>query len=208
MTREIRLYVEGGGNDKASRIKLKHGLVAFFATLCEKARANGIEVRPEPFGSRSAAYKAFCTAVRKQPELFNVLLVDSEDRVDGGSPWRHLLKRREDQWANPGVSDEHCHLMIQAMEAWLVADCEKLAEYYGQGFQASAIPNPRSVEEIDKSRLADALNRATRKTKKRRYHKIRHAPEILGRIRADVVRKRAPSCDRLFITLLAVIKAA
>lgn len=54
------------------------------------------------------------------------------------------------------------------------------------------------MEEIGKKELLKALGSATHKTRKGKYHKTRHAPELLERIRPDVVRKRAPHCERLF----------
>jgi hypothetical protein len=93
------------------------------------------------------------------------------------------------------------------MEAWLIADLEKLSDYYGQGFQASAIPENRNVEQIDKRALEDSLHNATRQSRKKGpYHKTRHAPDILERIRASVVRTKAPACDRLFVTLAQCIE--
>lgn len=49
--------------------------------------------------------------------------------------------RRLDDWDLDGVADEQIHLMVPTMEAWLVADPEALARFYGQGFAI----NPTSV---------------------------------------------------------------
>jgi hypothetical protein len=141
-------------------------------------------------------------------EAFNLLLVDAEGPVNHRSPWQHLKARVGDGWDRPGVGDERCHLMIQAMEAWLIADREALRDYYGQHFHENALPDNRNVEQIEKDRLLRSLDEATRHSRKGKYHKTRHAPELLERIRSQVVRQRAPSCDRLFETLLTEIKAA
>jgi hypothetical protein len=61
------------------------------------------------------------------------------------------------------------------------------------------------LEALDKSRVADALAKATRNTTKGEYHKIRHASDLLARIDAEKVRSRCKHCERLFIILQALI---
>jgi len=96
--------------------------------------------------------------------------------------------------------------MVQIMEAWLIADREKLAAYYGEGFQASALPRAANVEEIPKQTLMAALKRATRKTRKGQYHKTNHGPAILAELRPEEMSGRAPYCRRLFDVLDTVIE--
>lgn len=96
---------------------------------------------------------------------------------------------------------EQCHLIVQMVEAWLVADPKSLSEYYGSGFHANSLPAREDVEAIEKRDLLSGLERATQKTQKGRYHKIHHGPALLARVRPDVVRRRAKHCDRLFVTL-------
>lgn len=91
--------------------------------------------------------------------------------------------------------------MVQAMEAWLLADPEALAAFYGQGFAVNALPGTRDVEQIAKATVMSSLARATRDSQKREYHKTRHAPLILERLDAGKVRSRAQHCDRLFTTI-------
>ena len=89
------------------------------------------------------------------------------------------------------------------MESWFLADPEKLASYYGNGFTNKALkPNPR-VEEIPKTNVLKCLKQATKKTQKGAYHKTAHAPHILKMLDPTKVRKAAPNCDRLFRELLA-----
>lgn len=47
--------------------------------------------------------------------------------------------------------------MVQAMEAWFIADADKLKEFYGRDFNENAIPKDRDIERIEKSRLDSAL---------------------------------------------------
>ena len=93
--------------------------------------------------------------------------------------------------------------MVQTVEAWLVADPETLANYYGQGFQRTALPKHKDVEAVPKEQLYQSLERATAKTQKKQYAKIRHCADLLGRLNRDRVRQRAPHCDLLFRTLEA-----
>lgn len=205
MTREIRLYVEGGGDEGRTKRRFRQGFSAFLGELKERARAKRIRWEVVACGGRSSAYEDFCVAIQSHPDAFNVLVVDAEGPAAAGSPWEHLRRRNEDQWNNPGVEDDQCHLMVQTMEAWLIADPERLADYYGQGFQESALPGNLNVEQIDKARLETSLNNASRRTKKGPYHKTRHAPEILETIRPAEVRRKAPGCERLFVTLARCI---
>jgi hypothetical protein len=205
VTGEIRVYIEGGGHRPETKADLRRGFSTFLHDLRERAKSKRIQWTIVTCGSRSSTFRDYRIALKQHPNAFNVLLVDAEGPVAAASPWEHLKNRQEDQWHNPGVEDKHCHLMVQTMEAWLIADREKLAEYYGKGFQESALPATTNVEEIDKDKIAKALTRATRETKKGEYHKTRHAPGILETIRPSELRRkgRAPFCDRLFRTLLA-----
>jgi len=132
-----------------------------------------------------------------------VLLVDSESRVEA-LPWEHL--RRQDGWEPPTNDHRHCQLMAQVVEAWLLADAESLASYYGQGFQASTLPGHHDVEAVEKPRVLDALDRATRGTQKGKYRKIAHCSELLARLDPERVRARAGYCDRLFRTIAELIE--
>ena len=73
--------------------------------------------------------------------------------------------------------------------------------YYGRGFRAAALPRREDLELEPKERLATALNKATRNTRRGAYHKIHHASDLLKRLDSPTVRSRCPSCDRLFATL-------
>jgi hypothetical protein len=92
------------------------------------------------------------------------------------------------------------------MEAWFLADRDKLREFYGQGFTAKRLPKTADVEQVPKAKLLTALEHATRAAKtKGKYHKTKHAPNILEMIRLPEVRTKAASCNRLVTTLAAEI---
>ncbi len=98
--------------------------------------------------------------------------------------------------------------MVQTVEAWLIADPDTLAAFYGQGFLRKALPRRQDVEAIAKADLISALDRATVRTQKGQYHKILHCSYLLGRLNQDRVRARARHCDLLFTTLEARIRGA
>lgn len=197
MVKEIRLYIEGGGN-KDSRNELRKAFNLFFSKLVKKGQDKGITLRTITCRSRNLTYEAFANAVEDHHDAFVALLVDSEGPVSQ-TPWRHV------NWDPCGKNNDHCHLMVQMMEAWFIADVDKLKEFYGRGFNENAIPRDRDIERIEKSRLASALKEATRHTSKKTYDKTRDAPRLLAIISADKVRGASQHCDRLFNILTAQI---
>lgn len=159
-------------------------------------------------GSRRVAYDRFLHEVSTSSDEFVVLLVDSEEEVTS-SATEHLAARRGDGWTNwSGATGRQVHLMVQTMETWLSADVEALRQYYGQGFNERALPKRQNLEMAPKQEVASGLRRATEKTQKGRYHKIRHAGELLARIDVEKVQSRCPHCRRLFDTLAEAIETA
>jgi Domain of unknown function (DUF4276) len=187
----VHIFVEGGGSQPRTKTACRKAFHVFFEKL--------LSDRPKPrivaSGSRDEAYRDFCRALSEDPDVFPVLLVDSEDRLPPGkTPAAHLRDR--DQWTKP-LPDGQVHLMVQCMEAWFLADKGKLAEYYGNALPA----NPR-VENISKKDIFDGLDRATAATIKGAYHKTRHAFEILERLDPGTVQQHSSHAAALFATLL------
>ena len=203
MTLEIRIYVEGGGDGAATKGAVRQGFGAFLKPLRDSARRSRIGWRIIACGSRNSAFEDFSTALRTHPDAFNVLLVDSEDPVTA-PPWTHL--RQRDRWETPDLPDAHCHLMVQTMEAWLLADRDALVRFYGLQFSAGRLPGHSDVEQVDKRALLGALKAATRNTGKGEYHKIRHGPKLLANLDPSKVRDAARNCDRLFSTLTDLMR--
>jgi hypothetical protein len=200
MVREIRIYLEGGGDNASGKAKLRQGMSIFLAKISETARSRNVHWAVIPCGPRQQAFDGFANALRDHPEALNVLLVDSEAPVSSAT-WDHL--RRRDSWSWPVEgTNTACHLMVQTMEAWIVADPEALARFFGPGFNRNAIPRNTNVEEIGKETLIAALEEAARHTNKRRYHKLDHGARLLERINPDTVRIKAAHCDKLFKFLL------
>lgn len=123
-----------------------------------------------------------------------MLLVDSEDPVTCVQAWQHLFHRAGDKWTQPaGASDDHCHLMVQCMEAWFLADHQALEKFFGPGFTSKALPAAaKPIEMIDKRQIYDSLESATKSCKsKASYGKGEHSFKILALI--DPVKVTAAS---------------
>lgn len=201
--REVRIYVEGGGEEGDGRAKLRIGLQAFIKSLRQD---RSVSWNITASGGRKATYDEYCQALTDHPHALNILLVDSEAGVrEGCSPWTHLRERRGDGWSAQGPEDR-CHLMVSMMESWLLADPEALARFYGKGFHPSALPSRFDVEAIPKAEVEEALKRATQDTHKGKYHKIRHGTDLLALISPEKVQQRARHCKRLFETLARLVK--
>ena len=157
----------------------------------------------EAAGGRDQAFDAFRAAHERETQTV-VLLVDAEEPVMVSDPWKHLSRR--DPWTRPhNTTDDQCHLMVQCMESWFLADREALHTFYGQRFRPQALPgNPRRVEPIPKKDVEDGLKRATQATTKGRYHKGRHSFEILATLDPDKVTAASPHARRFVQALLAM----
>src|SRR6266511_2930891 len=198
MVSEIRMYVEGGGEGSQTKAAVREGFQRFLQDIVRAAQSQKVRWQIVACGPRKAAFENFLMALDTHPNAFNVLLVDSEGPVNHG-PKEHLKSR--DGWNLPDISAEHYHLIVQMMEAWLVADRDALSSFYGQRFNVNAILRNPNVEQISKQDLESALKEATRHTAKGEYHKIHHGPKILSQLDVSRVRKAAIHCNRLFMIL-------
>ncbi|RCJ21063.1 hypothetical protein A6S26_24975 [Nostoc sp. ATCC 43529] len=200
---------------KETTTGLRPGFIKFFQELYDIAAEN-INIFIVMCGSRRDAYENFKIALQSQPEAFNVLLIDAESSVDSTvTPWEHLRNRTEDHpWILDAVNfeDEQCHLMVQTMEAWFIADIDALRKFYGEEFREDTILHEMarydSVEKVSKRTLKVWLEAATRRTDKKKYHKTNHAPKLLELLDVAKVRQASPYCDRLFTTLTTIMAAS
>ena len=198
MVNEIRIYVEGGGDQRSGKAAIQEGFSKFLSPLKEMARERRIRWNVIACGPRNAAFESFEIALKIHKDAFNVLLIDAEGPISQ-PPRDHL--RQSDGWSVYGISDDNCQLMVQIMEAWLISDLVALANFYGHQFNLNPIPKQEDVESVDKTDLTSALKIATQNTQKGEYHKIRHGPKILASVDHHKVRNRARHCDRLFSIL-------
>jgi len=193
MVKEIRIYVEVGGDKKDTKARIREGFSGFLKEIVQIARSKRIKWQIIICGSRNSAFSDFQNALSEHRDAFNLLLVDSEAPVKT-TPWKHLKSR--DNWNSPGVDDTHCHLMVQAMSAWFIADIDTLKNFDGQGFKENSIPKSTNVETIHKDLLDPSLKAATSDTKsKGEYQKIKHASQLLKLLNVAKVRKASPNCE-------------
>ncbi len=192
----VKLYVEGGGDSKTLRSQCRKGFRTFF----EKAGMAGRTPSVVACGSRGNAYRDFKTA--HGHSLSAMLLVDAEGLVTAKGPWEHLWA--QDNWGRPAkATDDQCHLMVQVMESWFLADSDALESFYGQGFRPQSLPANPNTEEVSKQDVFNRLDAATRATTKGRYDKGRHSYEILGRLDPSKVTNASPYAGRLIRVLLS-----
>ena len=182
MTR-VTLYMEGGGNTANTKRRLKRGMDGFLRALKDKCRESRRGWRLIPGGGRNETIEAFGNArAHARADELVVLLVDSEAPVTEATPLDHLRTRLPRERSLDGVPGDAVHLMVQTMETWIVADPEALRAWYGTDFAANALPRARDLETVSGKDVVEALRRATRRTQKGAYHKIRHAGELLERV--------------------------
>lgn len=193
----VSIYMEGGGRG-AGRAALRRGMDGFLEAAKDRARKKSWRWKIVCCGSRDEAWRRFKDAVDRDGGGKTILLVDSEGPVKS-SPSAHV--RQKDKWDVTGIGEDAIHLMVQSMEAWIVADGEALAKYYGSDFRPHALPRAKNIETVPPSELLDALKRATHDTKKGKYHKINHASALLALMEPERVKERCPSCRRLFEAL-------
>ena len=176
----MKLYVEGGGDTNFLRTACRQG----FSEFLKKAGLVGHMPRIVACGGRQDTYNAFCTALSNGETA--MLLVDSEATVAAMQaplqPWQHLLNRLGDRWVQPaGANNDHCHLMVQCMEAWFLADRQTLQTFFGQGFNANALgADANPIEGLTKQQIYQSLAEATKDCKtKAPYGKGEHSFKLL-----------------------------
>lgn len=204
--KEIAIYVEGGGDTAQQRAELRNGLDRLLNAQKQVAREKRLRWKVIPSGGRGSTYDAFMNAIRHaNDDTLCVLLVDSEGPLAAetkGKPEvnahvrKHHLEIR-DGWDFADIGPERLHLMVQCMEAWLLADHEALAAYYKKGFRVKSLPTHSNLEVVSKLKVYDELAKATRGTSKGEYSeannaKIRHASALLAMIDPNKVAARCP----------------
>jgi hypothetical protein len=203
VVKSIAVYIEGGGPTSATRDPFRRGMSTFLQPIVTKARMRAIQWRLIVCGRRQEAYDKFCDALLKEPQVLNVLLVDSEEPVMiTVSPWKHLKNRAGDNWDKPAkANDEQCQMMVACMEAWFLADPAGLKKHFGGNFDAGKLPPANQAETRTKSDIDDALKKATSSTPAREYQKIRDGAKLLEKVDPVEVRKHCKWCDRFFQAL-------
>src|SRR5580658_7702203 len=124
MYTEIHIYFEG------DRL-LKPGFDKFFGTLRKRANDTGRKFRLIDGMSGDTACRDFGIAVRADPNVWNILLRDSEGPVAADASVSLCQRHGWDQSHAGSI-----FWMVQMMEAWFHADKDRLKEFYGEGFKA------------------------------------------------------------------------
>lgn len=196
----VKLIIEGGGYPE-----LDSDLRKAFNILLRKA---GIETMPRIIaaGGRAQAYDRFQSALRNHEDA--ILLIDSERSIDScyaDRPWDFLKSFEHWEWL-PELKDEHCHLMVQCMEAWFLADSSCLVEYYGKNFNVKCLPKS-AVENVSKDKYESILSHAATQCKnKNNYDKGRDSFKILMKANPAKIRSQSPWAERFFSSISQIMK--
>ena len=201
----IMLCVEGGGDSRVLKIKCRQG----FAELMINAGFGGRSPKVAACGSRNTAFKRFQTEL-KSGKRFPILLVDSEDLVDGANgpdnpsgAWRHLADR--DKWQRPkAASDDQAQLMVTTMETWLVADPNAVIKHFPGMSDKKSLPSV-DLESRTKKDILAALNKATSGSQKGEYKKGRDSFDLLGKLNPEELKTKLPYFRRFAKALDAIL---
>lgn len=201
----VRIYVEGGGDSPSQKIEFRKGVSSFL----EKAGLKGRKPTVIACGGRSFAYRDFCNALDSHRDAVSLLLVDSEAPLPDPmvSKWQFLKTR--DGWVKPAnAAEDHVYLMVQTMEAWLLADRGQLQAYFSGHFNDKALPSPHTpVESLTKEKMYAVLEKATQPPKnsqKKAYSKGSHSFQLIGLVDPAKVMAACPSAKDLIDHLLKI----
>ena len=190
----VTLYVEGGGSKGETRTACRKG----FQSFIKRAGVNQ-SVRVVACGSRGDAFNSFEREHRRGGKQA-FLLIDADSPVTTQSPWQHIQSNHG--WNRPRrTSDKQCHLMVQIMESWFLADVETLESYFGRGFRKQALPGNRDIEDVPKEDVETGLKRASHDTGPGEYNKGKHSFNILAMLDPEKVKKASPHADRFIKSL-------
>ena len=193
MVSRVVIHFEGHSN-------LKFGFGKLFGEHKERARQNGIRFDMIAGGSNAETVKDFLRSCRRNPSDLNVLLIDSEGPALSAAEAIRALRSRSYWDANAAPEDWQLNFMVQAMEAWFIADPQAMARYFGDGFAAGRLPNPQNAESVSPNGLTDSINQALRGIggrRRKKYDKARDGARLLALIDEPTVRRNCPAFGRL-----------
>jgi hypothetical protein len=149
-------------------------------------------------GSRQDAYRGFCNSLKANGEAsVPVLLVDSEGPVNAG-PWQHLNSRPNDHMDRPpGATDDQCHLMVQLMESWFLADPKTVKQYFGEDVVEKHLKAVADIEPVAKPDVLKRLRLASKRSSHGKFEKARNSFELLSCIDPASVERASKHAKRL-----------
>ena len=188
----VNIHFEG---DKGLRPGFQK-LLAKYISLC---RQRGIKFRLVPGGSREETIKDFLRSCRNRQSHLNVLLIDSEGPISDTTNFIGSLRDARFWDRAVHCEDAQINFMVQAMEAWFVADRRALVSHFGGRFNVKALPSPQSAESIAPANLVDAIQRGLprRGRRRRSYDKVVDGAALLGLIDHAAVSRHCPQFRRL-----------
>ena len=190
----IMLYVEGGGSKGKAKTDCRKAFQSFIKRAGVKQKVNVVAC-----GARGSAFNRFKIEHRNGRQTA-LLLVDSEGPITTPSAWQHL--KGSDNWDRPSnATDDQCHLMVQVMESWFLADVETLESFFGTSFQRQALPRNPNIEDVPAQDVHNGLDRATSNTGKGPYSKGAHSFEVLAKLDPEKVTKASPHAKRFIESL-------
>ena len=192
----MNIVFEGSSN-------LRPGFSQLFQSHVNRARAKRLRFKLVAGGPGTETIKDFLRFCSTEPSSLNVLLIDSEGPVTDTIRYISDSIRSLSMW-NAGVScsDEQIHLMVQAMEAWFVADPQSLSRRFGQNYSTRHLPSPESAETVSTADLLTAIRRGLPQSRRRRgYDKVSDGVELLRLIDVEVVSQHCGHFRRLWTFL-------
>jgi hypothetical protein len=111
-------------------------------------------------------------------------------------------------WKRPeAADDDQAFLMVQFMETWLLADRDRMRQFFGPELRESSLPAWPSLEAVSKDAILKALAAATAACGKR-YVKGRRSAEVslewLANVDPAKVERACPHARSLLDRLRAV----
>ncbi len=172
------LFIEGTSDD--SNGDLKQG---FSRLLSQKLKGNMPKINMGNSTEETLRKLKYC---KKDVSGFALIDLDGCEQERG--------KRLKDIENEYSIGDKsRIYFMIQEMEAWFLSQPEILNEFYGENISAKIpVKNAKQFNNPD-----EVLENLTEKTRRGKYHKVRHGVQLLKRLDANRLQEYFSDFDEL-----------